>query len=118
MSGKKQERRGSPRVEAEIEGPIVGHKGHESIALQTYNISASGLYCRVPQYVAPFTRLKVAMFLPVGDAQERVEFQGAVVRADPEEPTAAVEEYHLAIFFEGLTDEAQSVIRRYLARRG
>ena len=118
MSG--EERRGHRRVDAEVAGHIVGHKGHESIALRTYNLSCSGCFCRVPQYVTPFTRLSVAMFLP-GDGSGKgngaqVTFSSVVVRTDPPKESADVKQYHLAVFFDDLSDEERLLIEEYLAR--
>jgi len=112
------ERRSHPRVETEVAGHIVGHKGHESIALQIYNMSCSGFYCRLPMFVAPFTRLQVVMFMPTpdkgGDGKQKVEFDGVVVRTDPEQESPDAKQYHLAIFFDGLTDEKRVAVERYV----
>jgi len=118
MIDKTPERRAHPRFPKELAGHIVGHKGHEAIALRTYNISCSGLYCHVPVFVPPFTRLKVAVFMhpPAGHEAEpvRLEFDGVVVRTVPEEETAGATQYHLAIFFDGITEKQRALIHQCL----
>lgn len=114
------DRRVHPRVDSEMPAHIVGHKGHEQITLEMYNLSCSGLYCRLPMYVSPFTRLKIVVFLPTRDGNQtvdkEVEFEGVVVRTDPEQEAPGVKQYHLAIFFEGLTDQVRSLITKYVAQ--
>jgi hypothetical protein len=115
-----KERRSHHRVDAEIAGHIVGHKGHEAIALRTRNISQSGFYCRVPLFVAPFTRLRVSVFLPApGKADNdktKVDLEGVVVRTDPQKESPAVKQYHLAVFFDSLTPVARSAVLQYVER--
>ena len=112
------ERRKHPRVAADIQGHIVCHVGRGTIAVKTHNVSCSGLYCRVTEFIAPFTIVRIAMALPVheGDASRNkiVDFDGVVVRTDPEQADPAVSAYDVAVFFSGITEEAKELISRYV----
>jgi len=119
MTAKRTERRKHPRRSIAVDGHITCHVGGNPVSLRTRNISCSGLYCHVPQYLPPFTRVNVAMALPLGDGaggarNETFAIEGVVVRTEPEEETPGVDEYRVAIFFSGLTEEARDLLARYV----
>ena len=119
MVSTRSERRSHPRREVAVDGHIACHVGGQSVALRTRNISYSGLYCHVPRYLAPFTRVNVAMALPLHEGKNRPHnetfaIEGVVVRTEPEEETAGVDDYRVAIFFSGITEEARRLLARYV----
>jgi len=119
MTAKRIERRKHPRRPIAVDGHITCHVGGDPVTLRTRNISCSGLYCHVPRYVAPFTRVNVAMALPLrrrGGAPHNETFaiEGVVVRTEPEQETPGVDDYRVAIFFSGLTEEARDLLARYV----
>ncbi len=113
-----KDRRYEPRILASIPGHIVCHAGKDPVVMTTRNISCSGLYCQVSKFVPLFTRVNIVMNLPLqqGDGvyHEVVDFEGVVVRTEPEREKPDHSEYHVAIFFSGITDKARSLIARYM----
>ena len=123
MVTKKLDRRSHPRKSVAISGQIVCHTGDHDISLQTHNVSCSGLYCRVSRYLPPFTGVNVAMALPLHNGKksahnEMIAFKGVVVRTDPEKEVPGCDDYHVAVFFSGITEKARDLITRYLLEHG
>ena len=113
------ERRRHPRKHIAVDGHIACHTGDSEVTLRTHNVSCSGLYCHVPRFLPPFTRVNVAMALPIRDGgteshNETFAIEGVVVRTDPEKESPKVDEYHVAIFFSGMTDEARTLLTQYV----
>ena len=121
MVARDKERRSAARVEAGMAAHIICPAAKDAIAIQTRNISRAGLYCRVPRYIAPSTRMGIAMIVPVREdgeiRNELVEFVGLVVRTEPEKEEPGRTEYDVAIYFHELTDEARSLIDAYIGQR-
>jgi hypothetical protein len=96
------DRRTTERVSLEIPLelvtlPITIAEGSQSS--HTKNISCSGLYCKLNQYIPPFTHVEVNLFLPQEQSSFRkISFQGIVVRIEPTEEGDKGKEYHVAIF--------------------
>lgn len=103
MMVESNDRRTTKRVIAEIPLevvtlPITIAKGAQSS--QTQNISCFGLYCKLSQYIPPFTNVEVSLFLPQkqnAQSSSKISFKGIVVRAEPIEKGDS-KEYHIAIF--------------------
>jgi hypothetical protein len=94
----------------------VGHDSAEGLRAESINVSTRGLYCKVPRYIQPFSKLKVALDLPFAErGPTTVECEGVVVRVDPERETPGAREYRLAIYFLDLDREEASVIESFLA---
>ena len=94
----------------------VGEGGPDGLRAESINISTRGIYCKVPQYVHPFSKLRVALDLPfVSRKGATVECDGVVVRVEPENETAGVDEYRLAIYFLNLDREAADLVECFLA---
>lgn len=116
---RKHERRAHPRRELAVDGHLACHTAGGPLALRARNISCSGLYCHVPRYLPPFTRVNVAMALPIHDASakahnETFAVEGVVVRTDPEQERPDCHDYRVAIFFAGIDEEARALIARYV----
>ncbi|MHB8763769.1 MAG: PilZ domain-containing protein [Deferrisomatales bacterium] len=93
----------------------VGHDA-DGVRAQSINISGRGLYCTVPRYVHPFSKLKVSLDLPfTSRAAATVECDGVVVRIDPDVPSAAVSEYRLAIYFLNLDRRDARLVEEFLS---
>jgi len=112
------ERRAHTRVEAELEAHLICPIAEDTIAVVTRNISCSGLYCRVPRYIAASTRMAMAIILPVREAGQMhnrlLQLEGVVVRIEPEQEEAGTKDYRIALYFPTLTREARAVIGRYV----
>ncbi len=94
----------------------VGPDSAEGLRAESINVSTRGLYCKVPRYIQPFSKLKVALDLPCGArGTATVECQGVVVRVDPDVEIPGTREYRLAIYFLDLNREGAVVIENFLA---
>ena len=92
------------------------------VSLETINLSAGGLFCTSPTWVAPMTRLALALKLPApnghggGDAVVRGE--AVVVRTEPTSPTPAhTGGYRIALFFSRMDDAHRETLQSYLKSR-
>lgn len=110
-----QDRRGARRVDANLKLQVDLPAGAGQAALETINISSSGLYFRSDRYLEPMTKLALALEVrvPDGSGTALVPCEGLVVRTTPEEPAAA--EYEIAVFFTRLEPEARQVLERHIA---
>jgi len=109
------DRRRDPRHERSV--PLrMGDDTAEGLRAESINVSTRGLYCKVPRYIQPFSKLKVALDLPFADrGSTTVECDGVVVRVDPETEIPGAREYRLAIYFLDLDREEARVIESFLA---
>ena len=118
MQAEFTERRSQPRVAAALAANVTCAAARDAIAVQTHNISATGLYCWVPGHILPSTHIGVAILLPVREGgklrNEFVQAQGLVVRSEPGEVNARTRGCHIAVCFRGLTEEARAVIDNYV----
>lgn len=113
------DRRKHPRKQIAVDGHIACHTEDGEVTLRTHNVSCSGLYCHVARYLAPFTRVNVAMALPIRDGgrqahNESFVIEGVVVRAEPVREAPPTGDYNVAIFFSGMTDEARTLLTQYV----
>ena len=111
---KHPERRGAPRIAQHV--PLkVGYHQNEWVT-HTKNISATGAYCTVTQYLDPMTRIKVRLELPArrSAAAQVVTGQGVVVRVEPPIPTPRRRSYHIAIFFQEMPARGRAILARYV----
>lgn len=109
-----RERRRHPRASERILIAVTG----DGTILQTHtkNLSASGAYCTLDQFVPPMTKLDLQFDLADGSRRVAVRCSGVVVRIEPA-PTADQARYHVAIFFTELSDRNRSAITRFIRRR-
>ena len=116
MGHLQHERRSRPRIPARIVGKIH-HAAREAISLEVSNISNSGILCRVPHHVTPFTQLKVALILPVQKVSktenEWVEMDGVVVRSTPDR-TSTSGHHELAVFFLNMPDASRLALDAFI----
>jgi hypothetical protein len=88
----------------------------EGIRAESINISSRGLYCKVPRYVHPFSKLRIALDLPfVSRTPGKVECDAVVVRVEPEMEESGAKEYRLAIYFLNLDRPSADLVQAFLA---
>ncbi|MFH1061418.1 MAG: PilZ domain-containing protein [Candidatus Omnitrophota bacterium] len=84
------------------------------------DISCSGLFCRSEHYIAPKTRLKVVLNIPLCRNQkiEKKMFTswGNVVRIDPQMQSAGAD-YNLGIAFSGISETEKDLILSFIRQR-
>jgi hypothetical protein len=118
MSDKPDERRKHQRVAVELSGHIACHVSGKPVVLTSKNMSCSGLYCHVPQFVPPFMRVSLTMALPVHEEEKRhmetLQVEGVTVRTEPEYEEPDRKDYHLAIFFSSITQRGRELIAQYV----
>jgi hypothetical protein len=106
------DRRRDPRYEKSFSLEVASDSA-EGLKAQSINISTRGLYCKVPRYLQPFSKLRVALDLPfVSRQSERIDCEGVVVRVDKEEGAG---DYRLAIYFLDLDRRSAELIGEFLA---
>jgi hypothetical protein len=110
------EKRRHPRVSESLTIRAV-HDG--GVAFQTINLSAGGLFCTSPRFIAPMTRLSLMMEVPLPDDDPaRIEGEAVVVRTEPEAPAPAHQGgYRIALFFSRLADDDRRALQTFLASR-
>ena len=112
------DKRQHPRVSHRI---AVRAQQDGGVELETINLSVGGLFCTSPAWVAPMTRLALALQLPAarGDRPAVVEGEAVVVRTEPSAPTAAHRGgYRIALFFSRMDQDHRRALQRFLADRG
>jgi len=115
------ERRAAPRVDVDIAAHLVCPGAREPVVVQTRDICCFGLLCRAPRYIAPSTRIGVAMILPVHEAgkmrSELLELSGLVVRTEPDREETGRDAYHVGVYFYDSTPQARALIDQYVRQR-
>lgn len=108
------ERRQSPRIAFNVPLKLSQAEG-EDFVTQTVNISRSGAYCEVDNYIEPMTKLKVNLLVPVRKGEKssakKVSCNGIVVRTEPIE---LQQQYNVAIFFSDITKKDSEIISDYI----
>ncbi|HUK62438.1 MAG TPA: PilZ domain-containing protein [Dongiaceae bacterium] len=118
-SHRRVERREDVRADAQLSMRLgaLGSAGPE-IVTETRNISASGLYCLSPHYLAPLSKVDLTLVLPDGGrsaAGRLLQCEAVVVRcqAAPE----SRRRYELACSFLGLPETQRRLLAEYVALR-
>lgn len=112
-----EDQRRHPRVAERL--PVrSAHDG--GVNLETIDLSAGGLSCNSPSYLAPMTRLALALELPAtgGNGAAVVEGEAVVVRTDP--PQAMSNHpggYRIALFFSRMEERHRRSLHEFLASR-
>lgn len=112
MSSK--ERRRSPRIDNSI--PLKISSEDFDIVTESKNLSCSGAYCTVSQYLEPMTKLKIQLLLPFKHnhkvSTKKVSCSGVVVRT---EPYPEQKNFNVAIYFNEVHDRDKKTIADYIA---
>lgn len=111
-----KDRRQSPRVDARLQIELSIGSGDNTEKASTINISANGVYFTCNRYIEPLTKLGLRLLLgsETDDEVEAVDVQGVVVRVEPEEPDADVEQWDVACYFTDSTPEFRERLGRYV----
>ena len=117
MTENRQERRGANRVDASLKLQVTLPEGGEAAALETINISSSGLYFRSDRFLEPMTKLalELEVAVPGGDGLALVPCEGLVVRVQPETPQADADAYEIAVFFTRLEPDGRAALEQHIA---
>jgi len=102
------ERRRYPRIDKKLSLKLESKEF--DIVTEAENISASGAYCRIGKYLAPFTILDISLFLSSKDRAERVDCKGIVVRTEENSDNT----YSIAIYFNEIKEIDQRKISQYV----
>ena len=109
------------RLHPRVAQRLTVHSAEGShVALETINLSAGGLFCSSPAWVAPMTRLALALELPAaGDGGSAVvRGEAVVVRTEPSSPSAThAGGYRIALFFSRMEDEHRQTLQTFLKSR-
>ena len=109
------ERRSSPR--AVQPGAIALKDAQTEWAAQMRNLSASGVYCSMAQFIPPLSKLRVRFELPLGSHKVQVECTGVVVRVEPMAHRGVRAIYQTAIFFTEVSAQQRSAIIQFVRQR-
>lgn len=109
-----KDRRRDTRFDRSFSLHVGGHA--DGIRAESINISSRGLYCKVPRFVHPFSKLRIALDLPFLSREAgRIECDAVVVRVEPEVEDPAARDYRLAIYFLNLDRPSADLIQAFLA---
>ena len=108
------ERRRAPRMSSRL--PMVLRGETDEFQATAENISTSGVYCSLSYYLEPMTKLRVRLQLPAPESRE-IHCHGVVVRVQPPSASPSASLYHLAIFFNDLSDRDRDALARFVQHR-
>jgi len=107
------EKRKHLRVEHSI--PVKISCDHADILTETKNLSCSGAYCRVSQWIEPMTKLKIHLLLPLRKSDKlttkKITCQAVVVRV---QAVVGEEYYDTAIFFSDIAPKDARTINEFV----
>lgn len=109
------ERRRAQRLPAQVPCSITDVGG--AFSAQTENLSASGLYCTLDHFIAPMSKLEIALELPNGPRPIHMRCHGVVVRTQPVVATIGRGRYQIAVLFTEVTERDRRAIARFVQRR-
>jgi c-di-GMP-binding flagellar brake protein YcgR len=120
---RKKERRESARVDARLSMRLKGARADGDlmqIVTESQNISASGVYCLSPHYLAPLSKVNLAIVLPRlpggRGTKDIISCEGIVVRC--ESSTSRSEgEHQLACVFTDLDSRRRERIEEFVTWR-
>jgi c-di-GMP-binding flagellar brake protein YcgR len=109
------------RLHPRVSHRITVRSAHDGgVDFETINLSAGGLFCTSPAWVAPMTRLALAMHLPGSTGSEAavVEGEAVVVRTEPGAPSEHHHGgYRIALFFSRMAEEHRRALHQFLLAR-
>jgi len=125
------ERRRSIRADANLSMRVEGQPLNgdlTKIVTESQNISASGVYCTSPHYLAPLSKVALTIILPHRTSAPRkpvngpsprrlLKCDGIVVRCLPSDGKARPPGYELACSFVGLDARHRDVIEEFVSWR-
>lgn len=122
-STRKKERRAKTRVDARLSMRLKGaHADGDltQIVTESQNISASGVYCLSPHYLAPLSKVNLAIVLPRlpggRGTKDIISCEGIVVRCESSTPRSGGQ-YQLACVFTDLDPRRRERIEEFVTWR-
>lgn len=115
-----KDRRKHTRIPTEIEITVkIPDKRKEGLdgfqQGETENLSLSGVYCKVNNFIPPLSRVEGLLVLPdVKKKSNNIHFIGVVVRSEPKKEIKGLSDYNIAIFFQDMLDSEQKKIQKYI----
>jgi c-di-GMP-binding flagellar brake protein YcgR len=120
---RKKERRTSARVDARLSMRLKGARADgdlTQIVTESQNISASGVYCLSPHYLAPLSKVDLAIVLPRlpggRGTKDIVSCEGIVVRCEASAPRSEGQ-YEMACVFTALDPRRRERIEEFVTWR-
>lgn len=117
---KTPERRRHPRKRLVVASRIAAED--VSAECKTVDLSANGLSCWLDHPLSLFTKVRITLMLPATqrsgdhrDSAHPVECAGVVVRSEQEASPQGCSQYHTAIFFNHIDENAMELIQCYVA---
>ena len=113
-----QERRRHPRLSQKI--PLAVKVPAFDLTTESLNISCSGVYCQINQYIAPMTKIKMVILLPKksknrGTSPRKINCQGIVVRTEKSQNSK--DKFNIAVFFNEILKSDVEYIADYIKNR-
>lgn len=88
------------------------------VVAEAINLSCSGVYCKVNQYIPYMTQLKIALALPYKNKKRDVvyvECYGVVVRIEDEITDSSTGKlYKIAVFFNEIEEAERDKLKKYI----
>ena len=111
---KGSERRKYPRANADFSIKFAGKES--GIVARVENISCSGAYCVVNEFIPLYTRLQLKLFIPSAKdkAEEKINCEGVIVRIKEMEAKEKGSAFHIAIFFSQIEEQKREKIAGYV----
>lgn len=113
------ERRKYPRIKDDNISVELSADGVSSIT-QSLDVSASGIYCKVPERIPLMTRVQVVLSIPgktKSSPSTAMNVDGVVVREHPVKKGGRIQHYDVAIFFNTLLPRERDRLVRYINSR-
>ena len=114
-----RERRKSGRIESKIPISVSGH-GSKPLGM-TINISMDGVYFTSEVFIEPLEKVKMGLIIPYPEGDNNydnageAEFDGVVVRTEPEEENPDCDEYKIAVFITYLPKRSRKILSTYIS---
>ena len=123
-SNRRPERRRMERADARLSMRLDAAReegGRSHLVTESQNISASGVYCRSPHYLAPLSKVDLTIVLPKlpggRGAKELIKCEGIVVRCEPATARRSERAFELACMFSGLDDRRRGMLDEFVTWR-
>jgi PilZ domain-containing protein len=113
------ERRKHPRIKDTTIDVKLSGDGFNAIT-QSLDISASGIYCKVPNKLPVMTRIQVILTVPnfkKNDPPVKLNIDGIVVREHPVKKDGKIQHYDVAIFFNMLMPAERELLIKYIDKK-
>lgn len=109
------ERRSEKRICVRVPAQLIFTNSSDPMRARTINLSASGVFCSVPESIPTLTRVQLSLILPLrvkGHVCNRIlNFAAVIVRTGEGD---SKDNCRAALFFSGATDKQKRLIRRYV----